>query len=247
MEAADSDLDVRVTALEDEDVSLSGRLDSDRLEWIGADSALDARVTTLENEMDTVESRLDSDRLEWIGADSDLNAKIEAEILRATGVEGGLQNQINNLLSNTDETALNSLAEIVTAFQGADGTLTGLVSSNAADIDTLQADVSGLQAINAGGRLNTAESTLVNHGGRISTLESEMNTVEQGLIDLPGQIKSDLSGGLCITYSPVTGVIEIDEAEVRAQLVTHDADNLGGNDPSHYRINVYRVDGQLVN
>ena len=247
LEAADSDLDVRVTALEDEDVSLSGRLDSDRLEWIGADSALDARVTTLENEMDTVESRLDSDRLEWIGADSDLNAKIEAETLRATGVEGGLQNQINNLLSNTDETALNSLAEIVTAFQGADGTLTGLVSSNAADIDTLQADVSGLQAINAGGRLNTAENTLVDHGGRIGTLESEMNIVEQGLIDLPGQIKSDLSGGLCITYSPVTGVIEIDEAEVRAQLVTHDADNLGGNDPSHYRINVYRVDGQLVN
>jgi hypothetical protein len=247
LKAADSDLDVRVTALEAEDVSLSDRLDSDRLEWIGADSALDARVTTLEDEMDTVESRLDSDRLEWIGADSDLNAKIEAETLRATGVEGGLQNQINNLLSNTDETALNSLAEIVTAFQGADGTLTGLVSSNAADIDTLQADVSGLQAINAGGRLNTAEGTLVDHGGRIGTLESEMNTVEQGLIDLPGQIKSDLSGGLCITYSPVTGVIEIDESEVRAQLVTHDADNLGGNDPSHYRINVYRVDGQLVN
>lgn len=227
--------------------SLSSRLDSDRLEWIGADSALDARVTTLESEMDTVEGRLDSDRVEWIGKDSDLDARIDTEIARATGVEAGLQSQISNILSNTDQTALNSLSEIVAEFQSVDGTLVGLINSNAADIATIEADVLSLQGINAGVRLNTVEGTLVSHDGRITTLENSMTQAQQDIIDLPGQVKSELSGGLCITYTAGTGVIEIDEAEVRAQLVTHDADNLGGQDPSHYRINVYNVAGTMVN
>jgi len=232
----------------DADLSgLSGRLDSDRLEWIGSDAALGGRVSTLENEMDVVEGRLDSDRLEWVAADTGLDAKIDSETARATGVEAGLQSQITNILSNTDQTALNSLSEIVAEFQSVDGTLVGLINSNAADISTLETDVTALQAINAGGRLTTAEGTLVSHNGRITTLESSMTQAQQDIIDLPGQIKGDLVGGLCITFDPVTGVIAIDETEVRSQLITHDADNLGGNDPAYYRINVYRVDGTLVN
>lgn len=243
----DAEQDGRLDGHDADLAGLSGRLDSDRLEWIGADSALGARVTTLESEMDTVEGRLDSDRVEWIGKDSDLDAKIDTEIARATGVEAGLQSQITNILSNTDQTALNSLSEIVAEFQSVDGTLVGLINSNAADIASIETDVLSLQGINAGGRLSTVEGTLVSHNGRITTLENSMTQAQQDIIDLPGQVKSDLSGGLCITYTAGTGVIEIDEAEVRAQLITHDADNLGGQDPSHYRINVYNVAGTMVN
>lgn len=246
----DSDQDVRLAALEAADVTLSGRLDSDRLEWIGADSALDVRVTTLENEMDTVEGRLDSDRLLVIGLDSDLRKLIADEATARVSADNGLQTQIDNLLSNTDSAALNSLAEIVAEFQQVDSGLTGLINSNAADISALQGDVLALEGINAGSRLSTAEGTLINHGGRITTLESSMAQAQQDIIDLPGQIKGDLVGGLCITATQeADGTVEIaiDEAEVRSTLVTYDADNLGGNDPSHYRINVYRVDGTLVN
>lgn len=217
----DSDQDVRLAALEAEDVVLSGRLDSDRLEWIGADSALDVRVSTLETEMDTVEGRLDSDRLEWVGKDSDERAeRIAADL--ALGV------RIDNLIANTDSVALNSLAELVDAFQNADNSLATLVNTNTGDISTLTTRVG-------------------DNEGDIFTLQGQMTQAQQDIIQLPELIKGDLSGGLCITYTPETGVIEIDETEVRAQLVTHDADNLGGNDPSHYRINVYRVDGTLVN
>ena len=61
---------------------------------------------------------------------------IAAEETRATGVEAGLQTQINDIISNTDPAALDSLTEIVAAFQSADNTLTGLVQTNQTDIAT---------------------------------------------------------------------------------------------------------------
>jgi hypothetical protein len=228
LKGKDSDQDVRLSALEAADVSLSGRLDSDRLEWIGADSALDVRVSTLETEMDDVESRLDSDRLEWIGKDSDERAeRIAADL--------ALGQRIDNLIANTDSVALNSLSELVDAFQNADNSLTTLVNTNTSDISSLQLQING------------NDGDILGLDGRVGTLETSMTQAQQDIIDLPDLIKGDFVGGLCITYDPVTATIAIDEAEVRSQLVTHDADNLGGNDPSHYRINVYRVDGTLVN
>ena len=66
---------------------------------------------------------------------------ISAEVTRASGVEAaldtaykladtGLQTQINNILNNTDETALNSLAEIVAAYESADDIFTAGILAN---------------------------------------------------------------------------------------------------------------------
>jgi hypothetical protein len=74
---------------------------------------------------------------------------ISAEVTRASGVESaldaaykladtGLQTQINNILNNTDETALNSLAEIVAAYESADDIFTAgiLANGNAISAET---------------------------------------------------------------------------------------------------------------
>ena len=226
----DSDQDVRLGILDAAVSDLSDRLDSDRLEWIGADSDLDVRVTTLENEMNDVESRLDSDRLEWIGKDSDERAeRIAADI--------ALGQRIDNLIANTDSVALNSLSELVDAFQNADNSLTSMVNSNASDIAGLQSQVFG------------NDDDIVGLDNRVSTLESTMVGVEQDIIQLPEDVKDCIVGGLCITAtrSGADVVIAVDETEAANQLLVDDANHLGGQDPSHYRINVYRVDGTLVN
>ena len=230
LQEKDSEQDVRLTALEAEDVVLSGRLDSDRLEWIGADSDLDVRVTTLEGEMDTVEGRLDSDRLQWIGADSSERAeRIAADI--ALGV------RIDNLIANTDSVALNSLAELVEAFQNADNSLTTLVNGNANDIFDLQTQING------------NDGDILGLDGRVDTLENSMFTAQQDIIQLPGEVKDRIVGGLCITTTRVGEdvVVAVDETEAASSLLVNDANNLGGQDPSHYRINVYNVAGSLVN
>jgi hypothetical protein len=65
--------------------------------------------------------------------------------------------------------------------------------------------------------------------------------------------KACLTGGLCITYSSVTGEIKIDETEVESSLrvaesvSSDDADKLDGQEGTYYRINVYNVAGTLVN
>jgi hypothetical protein len=72
---------------------------------------------------------------------------IGAETTRASGVESamdaaykladtGLQTQINNILNNVDATALNSLAEIVAAYEGADDVFTAGILANSTAIST---------------------------------------------------------------------------------------------------------------
>lgn len=52
---------------------------------------------------------------------------LSSEVTRAQAVEADLQNQIDNILENTDPAALDSLTEIVAAFQQADGNLQAAV------------------------------------------------------------------------------------------------------------------------
>lgn len=56
-------------------------------------------------------------------------AAIAQEILDRQAADTNLQNQINNVLSNVDGAALDSLTEIVTAFQAADASLNGAITS----------------------------------------------------------------------------------------------------------------------
>ena len=112
------------------------------------------------------------------------------------------------------------------------------------DVDTLESEMVAIQPI-----VSDHGDTLLDHEARIGTLEQEPRYSDS-------DAKAALSGGLCITYTPDTGEIKIDEVETATSLhvassntssISDDADNLGGKEPSHYRINVYRVDGQLVN
>lgn len=91
------------------------------------------------------ESKARDNKLE--GQDSSLSNRITNEVTRAGNEETRIENEskqrdsalgirIDNVLNNTDEVALNSLAEIVTAFKNADSALSGSIIQNAADIVT---------------------------------------------------------------------------------------------------------------
>ena len=178
-------------------------------------------------------------------ADSDLQDDVDAEInaradgdttlqnnintevsLRVAG-DTSLQNQINSIVSNTDPAALDSLTEIVAAFQSADGTLQGLVNSNNSSISTLNTKVGAIENWNTD---DLSEGT-----NKYWT---------------PERTKSVLTGGLCITYNSTTGEIKIDEADAASSLHVASSTNahgLGGEAPAHYRIDIYDINGVVVN
>jgi hypothetical protein len=104
---------------------------------------------------------------------SNRTTAISSENSRAVAAELALGTRIDNVLSNVDGAALDSLTEVVSAFQSADSTLNGAISSLAASASSaLTAEVNrataaeGVIAANLATELTTraaADTTLTNN------------------------------------------------------------------------------------
>jgi len=233
-QAADTALDNRVSSLESSTAQLGNDLVSgDSAVLAAAKAHADTGDATLQANIDALSASLSSDISSGDSAlNSALNSAISAlqsadstEASTRAAADSDLQSQINSIVSNTDATALNSLSEIVSAFQSADGDILNLVTSN--------------------------QTSLTDHSQRLVDIESwNTDNISEGIVNqyfTQQRVKDTLSGGLCITFDSLTGEIAIDEAEVLAQLNVKNSTELGGETPEYYRINIYNVAGQLVN
>ncbi len=237
--AADTNLQSQITALSG---STDGK-DSDLQDAINAEeSARIAADAVLQNNIDAeaaVRASADlaltgdiSDEADArIAGDNAITAALNTEIGDRQSGDNALQTQIDFITSNTDPAALDSLTEIVAAFQSADDSITGVVTSNTTRISALEGSVTGIEAWNTD---NVSEGTT-------------------NLYFTDARAKACLTGGLCITYNSTTGEISVDETEAESSLrvaesvASDDADKLDGQEGTYYRINVYNVAGTLVN
>jgi hypothetical protein len=128
--SAESALSARLDTLEADPVTkayVDGEISAEEAARIAADSALSGRLDVLEADpttkayVDGIDSALDA-RLDVLEADPVTKAYVDGEV-------SDLQGQINNVLSNVDPEALDSLTEIVAAFQAADSDLNSAISS----------------------------------------------------------------------------------------------------------------------
>lgn len=117
-----SDLQSQINAL---DSSSSGAVAAEQAAREAADNALDARLDTLEG-ADTVEGSVAKAEKD---AKDHADSIVAAEQSAREAADTSLQNQINDILANTDPAALDSLSEIVSAFQAADSDLTDAITS----------------------------------------------------------------------------------------------------------------------
>ena len=140
------------TSLADADAKLDTAIKSADTDRIAGDANLQAQVTAEVTRATAAEGVLTSNLATEVARATSAEAAngvlitanataISTESSRAQGVEGSLQTQIDFITSNTDSAALDSLTEIVSAFQSADGTLTGLITQNQTDIATNAADL----------------------------------------------------------------------------------------------------------
>lgn len=157
-------------------------------------------------------------------------AAVDAEAQQRNAADSSLQNQINSIVSNTDPAALDSLTEIVAAFQAADGSITGVVNSNTSRISALE---SGVTAIEAWDTDNVSEGS-------------------NNLYFTEARAKACVGAdaGSCLDYNQASGKFSLDLSETAGALVpdnSTNADKLDGQHGSHYRIDVYDVNGNIVN
>ena len=82
------------------------------------------------------ESNLQSQITSNDGDITDLQTADSTETAARIAGDSNLQSQIDNIVSNTDSAALDSLTEIVAAFQQADNDMSALISSNTTAIST---------------------------------------------------------------------------------------------------------------
>ena len=237
--AADASLQTQINSLSSgtsSDVSdLQGQIDAEESARIAADSVLqgniDAEASTRASADATLTSDLADEVARATAAEGVIAADLATEVTARTNGDASLQSQINSIVSNTDPAALDSLTEIVAAFQAADGSITGVVNSNTSRITSLEGGVSAIEAWST-------------------------DNVSEGSTNLyftDARAKACLTGGLCITYNSSTGEIKVDETEAESSLrvaesvASDDADKLDGQEGTYYRINVYNVAGSLVN
>ena len=92
-----------------------------------------------------LQNAIDAEEAARIAKDNAQDTALAGEVSRATGEEGRIESEykaadaalslrIDNIISNVDEVALNSLAEIVEAFQDADDVLSASVIANSGAI-----------------------------------------------------------------------------------------------------------------
>ena len=162
-----------------------------------------------------------------------------------------LQSQVDEILGSSPE-HLDTLQEIVTLFQSADGDLATLINQNSTSIAALQSSIDTKAVTSDVTTLSTSVDevqTLMSGSSPSATLSTTSTNVVDAINEIHSNVDS-LSGVSHINYDASTGEISIDETSVAANLhvaTAGDTNTLNGKDSSHYRQDVYDIHGNIIN
>ena len=128
-------------ALVDYKLSNDTKLDADIAELASYkssnDAKLDSQITTYDAYVVSNDARSANIEASVVQSNTDSSGLVSAEEAARIAAVANLQTQINNLIANTDATALNSLAEIVTNYQSIDNAVISRLNSIEATLTEL--------------------------------------------------------------------------------------------------------------
>ena len=156
---------------------------------------------------------------------STLNSSISSETSRATAAEAALGTRIDNVLSNVDGAALDSLSEVVTAFQAADSNLNGAITSLASSATSaLNAEIARATAAEGVIAAGLAQE-LLDRAAADTTLQGNINAVAANLAtETSARTSADstLTSNLSAEVSRATAA----EGVIAANLATEISDRI---------------------
>ena len=133
----------------------------------------------------TLTTNLASEVTRAQGAEGTISTNLASEITRAQNAESALGTRIDNVLSNVTAGSLDSLSEVVAAFEAADSSLNGAITSLASSASTnltnevnrataaevaLASDISDIETAASAltSRVSSAESSITSNASAIS-------------------------------------------------------------------------------
>ena len=131
-----------LTYVDEKDEELSEAIESEAQARQEADEDLQSQIDTEVSAREAADLSLQASVDQLSAEDVALNAKIDQEISAREAADAALQSQLENIISNTDPESLDSLSEIVEAFQNADGNLNQLITDlGTSSASALQSEV----------------------------------------------------------------------------------------------------------
>ena len=204
-------------------------------------SAISAESTRASGVEAGLRTDVDANAVSISGVDSDLSVEIArataaegvnasglaAEIVRATGIESGLRTDVNTVTGRVDAIigtspeTLDTLQEIVAAFEGADSDIQNIINNNSGRLSSAESDIDAVEV-----RATDLESRATAVEGRATSLESEQSaqggrlTVNEGDIDsLESKVGSGTLGTVAVNLSAAINEIH-SELDVEAGKVS---------------------------
>lgn len=199
------------------DVRAKAAVAQDIADAVAAEATIRAAADT------TLTSDLAAETAARTAADTALQTALDTEVTRATNRENSMESafqsadtaintRIDNVLSNVDSEALNSLAEIVTAFQDADDALSASIITNASAIS------------NEVSRATTKESTIESNLASETTARQGADTTLQTNITNEAAARTSADNALDARMTTAEGDITQLETNLAAEISTTDGE-----------------------
>lgn len=172
---------------------LQNNIDAEQARAEGIESGLRTDVDSVQAQVTANDSDILALQSLQAGDVTDLQNQLNSEITRATSIEGGLRTDVDTVTGRVDAIigtspeTLDTLQEIVQAFEDADSDLQGVISSNGGRLTTLESEMDAvevratdLEALTTvhGTRLNGIDSDQVVQNSRLNTAESDIDALE---------------------------------------------------------------------
>ena len=164
--------------------------------------------TSLQNNIDAEASLrtadVDAEESRAIAAEGSLAANLSTEVSRAIIAEASLNTKVEFVISNVDGQAIDSLTEIVTAFQNADGDINGAIT-------LLSGSASAANSAEASIRLAADESIAANLSTELVDRAAAVST------EVVARISGDTSIALDLSAEVAARISDVDAEQVRAE------------------------------
>jgi hypothetical protein len=216
-----SQIDAEQSRAESAESVLQGNIDAEETRAMAAEGVLQSNINSEESSRISADNALDA-RLDVLEADPTTKTYVDGQV-------SGLQSQIDNVVSNIDPAALDSLTEVVAAFQSADNDInaaiaalgTGASSALAQEILDRQAADANLQSqitqeiSDRQSAVSGVQTSLDNEISRATAAESALD-VRLDVLEADPTTKTYVDGQVASLQS------QIDDADAYAISVADD-------------------------